>query len=35
VDHFGQSGSIAELYELHNLTAGSVVNAALAALALH
>lgn len=34
VDQFGQSGTIAELYELHDLTAGSVVNAALAALAL-
>ena len=34
VDQFGQSGSVAELYELHDLTAGSVVNAALAALAL-
>ena len=34
VDEFGQSGSVAELYELHDLTAGSVVNAALAALAL-
>ncbi|MGH8891851.1 MAG: transketolase-like TK C-terminal-containing protein [Actinomycetes bacterium] len=34
VDQFGQSGTVAELYELHDLTAGSVVNAALAALAL-
>jgi pyruvate dehydrogenase E1 component len=34
VDQFGQSGTIAELYELHDLTSGSVVNAALAALAL-
>jgi pyruvate dehydrogenase E1 component len=34
VDQFGQSGTVAELYELHDLTPGSVVNAALAALAL-
>jgi pyruvate dehydrogenase E1 component len=34
VDAFGQSGSVAELYELHDLTAGSIVNAALAALEL-
>ncbi|GAA4613544.1 1-deoxy-D-xylulose-5-phosphate synthase N-terminal domain-containing protein [Actinoallomurus liliacearum] len=34
VDQFGQSGSIAELYELHDLLPGSIVNAALAALAL-
>ena len=34
VDQFGQSGTVAELYELHDLTAGAVVNAALAALAL-
>ena len=34
VDAFGQSGSVPELYALHDLTAGSVVNAALAALAL-
>ncbi len=34
VDAFGQSGSVHELYELHDLTAGSVVNAALAALEL-
>jgi pyruvate dehydrogenase E1 component len=35
VDAFGQSGSVADLYELHDLTAGSIVNAALAALALY
>jgi pyruvate dehydrogenase E1 component len=34
VDQFGQSGTVAELYELHDLTPGSIVNAALAALAL-
>jgi pyruvate dehydrogenase E1 component len=34
VDSFGQSGSVAELYDLHDLTAGSIVNAGLAALAL-
>jgi pyruvate dehydrogenase E1 component len=34
VDQFGQSGTVAELYELHDLTSGSIVNAALAALAL-
>ena len=34
VDQFGQSGSVAELYELHDLLPGSVVNAALAALSL-
>ena len=34
VDEFGQSGSVAELYELHDLTSGSIVNAALAALSL-
>ncbi len=34
VDSFGQSGSVSELYELHDLTPGSIVNAALAALAL-
>ncbi|MFF4881068.1 pyruvate dehydrogenase [Micromonospora sp. NPDC000668] len=34
VDEFGQSGSVAELYELHDLLPGSIVNAALAALAL-
>ncbi|MEW1586249.1 pyruvate dehydrogenase [Micromonospora vinacea] len=34
VDEFGQSGSVAELYELHDLLPGSIVNAALAAIAL-
>ncbi|HEU4911253.1 MAG TPA: pyruvate dehydrogenase [Actinomycetes bacterium] len=34
VDQFGQSGTVAELYELHDLDSGSIVNAALAALAL-
>ena len=34
VDQFGQSGGIADLYELHDLTPGSIVNAALAALSL-
>jgi pyruvate dehydrogenase E1 component len=34
VDAFGQSGSVRELYELHHLVPGAIVNAALAALAL-
>ena len=34
VDQFGQSGSVRELYELHDLLPGSIVNAALAALSL-
>ncbi|MEV1332067.1 pyruvate dehydrogenase [Micromonospora costi] len=34
VDEFGQSGSVTELYELHDLLPGSIVNAALAALTL-
>ncbi|GAA1800065.1 transketolase-like TK C-terminal-containing protein [Nostocoides veronense] len=34
VDSFGQSGTVADLYEAHDLTSGSIVNAALAALAL-
>src|SRR3954471_19323076 len=34
VDEFGQSGSVNELYELHDLLPGSIVNAALAALSL-
>ena len=34
VDGFGQSGTIHDLYELHDLTAGMVANAALAALDL-
>ena len=35
VDDFGQSGSVADLYELHDLLPGAIVNAALSALALH
>lgn len=34
VDGFGQSGSVRDLYELHDLLPGSIVNAALAALSL-
>lgn len=34
VDEFGQSGTVAELYEVHDLLPGSIVNAALAAIAL-
>jgi pyruvate dehydrogenase E1 component len=34
VDSFGQSGTVADLYELHDLVPGAIVNAALAALAL-
>ncbi|GAB2690016.1 transketolase-like TK C-terminal-containing protein [Thalassiella azotivora] len=34
VDEFGQSGTVHDLYELHDLLPGSVVNAALAALSL-
>ena len=34
VDSFGQSGTVQDLYEIHDLTPGSIVNAALAALAL-
>jgi pyruvate dehydrogenase E1 component len=34
VDEFGQSGTVGELYELHDLLPGSIVNAALAALSL-
>ena len=34
VDDFGQSGTIHELYELHDLLPGAIVNAALAALTL-
>ena len=32
VDGFGQSGTVGDLYELHDLTPGSIVNAALGAL---
>ena len=35
VDSFGQSGTIGDLYRAHDLDPGSIVNAALAALALH
>ncbi|ETK31817.1 transketolase-like TK C-terminal-containing protein, partial [Microbispora sp. ATCC PTA-5024] len=34
VDRFGESGSVRELYELHDLLPGHIVNAALAALSL-
>jgi len=34
VDEFGQSGSVHDLYELHDLLPGSIVNAALAALSV-
>ncbi|WP_084724602.1 transketolase-like TK C-terminal-containing protein [Streptacidiphilus melanogenes] len=34
VDAFGQSGTVADLYEINNLDSGSIVNAALAALSL-
>ncbi len=34
VDEFGQSGTVADLYELHDLLPGSITNAALAALSL-
>ncbi len=34
VDRFGQSGTIADLYALHDLDGGSIVNAALAAISL-
>ena len=34
VDDFGQSGSVRELYELHDLLPGAIVNGALAALSL-
>lgn len=34
VDAFGQSGTMADLYRAHDLDAGSIVNAALAALSL-
>ena len=34
VDRFGQSGTVADLYEEHDLTSGSIVNGALAALTL-
>jgi pyruvate dehydrogenase E1 component len=34
VDTFGQSGTVSDLYRAHDLDAGSIVNAALAALAI-
>jgi pyruvate dehydrogenase E1 component len=34
VDTFGQSGTVGDLYRVHDLDAGSIVNAALAALSL-
>jgi pyruvate dehydrogenase E1 component len=34
VDSFGQSGTVADLYRAHDLDSGSIVNAALAALAV-
>ena len=34
VDSFGQSGTVADLYQAHDLDPGSIVNAALAALSL-
>ncbi|GIF62596.1 1-deoxy-D-xylulose-5-phosphate synthase [Asanoa ishikariensis] len=34
VDGFGQSGSVADLYALHDLEPGAIVNAALSAVAL-
>jgi pyruvate dehydrogenase E1 component len=34
VDSFGQSGTVSDLYRAHDLDSGSIVNAALAALAL-
>ncbi|GAB3848624.1 1-deoxy-D-xylulose-5-phosphate synthase N-terminal domain-containing protein [Micromonospora andamanensis] len=34
VDEFGQSGTVHDLYDLHDLLPGSIVNAALAALSL-
>jgi pyruvate dehydrogenase E1 component len=34
VDSFGQSGAVSDLYRVHDLDAGSIVNAALAALSL-
>jgi pyruvate dehydrogenase E1 component len=35
VDSFGQSGNIPDLYKLHDLSSGSIVNGALAALSLN
>ncbi|GGM04327.1 1-deoxy-D-xylulose-5-phosphate synthase N-terminal domain-containing protein [Dactylosporangium sucinum] len=35
VDGFGQSGTVHDLYEIHDLQPGAIVNAALSALSLH
>jgi pyruvate dehydrogenase E1 component len=35
VDSFGQSGTIHDLYDMNDIDAGSIVNAALAALSLN
>jgi pyruvate dehydrogenase E1 component len=35
VDDFGQSGNIPDLYKIHDLDAGSILNGALAALSLN
>jgi len=35
VDSFGQSGTITDLYKIHDLDSGSIVNGALAALSLN
>ena len=35
VDSFGQSGNIQDLYKIHDLDAGSIVNGALAAISLN
>jgi pyruvate dehydrogenase E1 component len=35
VDSFGQSGNIPDLYKIHDLSSGSIVNGALAALSLN
>jgi pyruvate dehydrogenase E1 component len=35
VDVFGQSGTIHDLYKIHDLDSGSIVNGALAALSLN
>ena len=35
VDTFGQSGTIQDLYKIHDLDSGSIVNGALAALSLN
>jgi pyruvate dehydrogenase E1 component len=34
VDDFGQSGTVEDLYGIHDLTSGAIVNAALAALSM-